>query len=65
MTEELRFALALFIIAAIGYLLWKTGALQALARKPTARCADGAYSYSAKPRGTCSHHIGVDEWLPA
>ncbi|MEU8824374.1 DUF3761 domain-containing protein [Streptomyces sp. NPDC048636] len=29
----------------------------------TARCDDGTYSYSAHPRGTCSHHGGVAVWL--
>lgn len=30
---------------------------------PTARCADGTYSYSANRQGTCSWHGGVAEWL--
>jgi hypothetical protein len=29
----------------------------------TARCEDGAYSFSHTPRGTCSYHGGVDKWL--
>jgi Protein of unknown function (DUF3761) len=28
----------------------------------TAECSDGATSYSANFRGTCSHHGGVDVW---
>lgn len=32
--------------------------------KPTARCSDGTYSYSANRRGTCSWHGGVAEWHP-
>jgi hypothetical protein len=30
---------------------------------PTARCADGTYSYSANRQGTCSWHGGVAKWL--
>jgi hypothetical protein len=29
---------------------------------PTARCADGTYSYSQSRRGTCSYHGGVSSW---
>jgi len=29
----------------------------------TARCRDGAYSFSAHRSGTCSHHGGVATWL--
>jgi uncharacterized protein DUF3761 len=29
----------------------------------TARCRDGAYSFSRSRRGTCSHHGGVAKWL--
>ncbi|KVE34660.1 DUF3761 domain-containing protein [Burkholderia sp. TSV86] len=29
----------------------------------TARCRDGAYSFSRHRRGTCSGHGGVDAWL--
>lgn len=29
----------------------------------TARCRDGTLSYSARRRGTCSHHGGVSVWL--
>jgi hypothetical protein len=29
---------------------------------PTARCADGTYSYSQNHSGTCSHHGGVSVW---
>ena len=29
----------------------------------TARCADGTYSFSQHPSGTCSHHGGVAAWL--
>jgi hypothetical protein len=32
--------------------------------RPTARCRDGSYSYSAHRRGTCSHHGGVAVWNP-
>jgi hypothetical protein len=31
----------------------------------TAICNDGTYSYSQSRSGTCSHHGGVKEWLPA
>ena len=30
----------------------------------SARCCDGAYSYSAHPQGSCSWHSGVCEWGP-
>ena len=33
------------------------------ATKPTARCKDGTFSYSANHTGACSHHGGVDQWL--
>lgn len=38
--------------------------IQAAQRPPgaTARCADGAYSFSEHRRGTCSHHGGVAAW---
>lgn len=29
----------------------------------TARCRDGAFSFSQSRRGTCSGHGGVAEWL--
>jgi len=29
----------------------------------TARCRDGAYSYSLHASGTCSHHGGVARWI--
>jgi len=29
----------------------------------SAVCRDGTYSYSARRRGTCSHHGGVAQWL--
>jgi hypothetical protein len=29
----------------------------------TARCRDGAWSFSEHHRGTCSHHGGVAAWL--
>ncbi|MFZ0118402.1 MAG: DUF3761 domain-containing protein [Pseudonocardiaceae bacterium] len=29
----------------------------------TARCSDGAYSFSQHRRGTCSGHGGVAQWL--
>jgi len=29
----------------------------------SARCRDGTYSFSRSPRGTCSHHGGVAQWL--
>lgn len=32
--------------------------------RPTARCRDGSYSYSAHRSGTCSHHGGVAVWNP-
>jgi hypothetical protein len=31
--------------------------------KPTARCKDGALSYSTHHSGACSHHGGVAQWL--
>jgi uncharacterized protein DUF3761 len=30
---------------------------------PTARCRDGAFSFSQSRQGTCSWHGGVAEWL--
>lgn len=33
-----------------------------LAHAQTAECSDGAMSYSANLRGTCSHHGGVAVW---
>ncbi len=65
MTEELKLAIGLLLIAAIGYLFWRTGVLQALAGRPTARCRDGSISFSKHHCGTCSHHGGVAEFLPA
>lgn len=32
-------------------------------RGATARCRDGAYSFSEHDRGACSHHGGVADWL--
>ena len=29
----------------------------------SAKCRDGAYSFSQHRRGTCSHHGGVSSWL--
>jgi hypothetical protein len=29
----------------------------------TARCRDGAYSFSEHRSGTCSGHQGVDQWM--
>jgi Protein of unknown function (DUF3761) len=65
MTEELKLAIGFLLITAIGYLLWRTGVLQALAGRPTARCRDGSISLRKHPCGTCSHHGGVAEFLPA
>ncbi len=31
----------------------------------TAQCRDGSYSYSQHRSGTCSHHGGVAQWMPA
>ncbi len=30
----------------------------------TAQCRDGTFSFSQSRRGTCSHHGGVEKWLP-
>lgn len=30
----------------------------------TAQCRDGTFSFSLSRRGTCSHHGGVQRWLP-
>lgn len=65
MTEEIKYLLVVLALAIIGYAIWRTGLLQALARKPTARCVDGTFSYSVSRCGTCSHHYGVEEWIPA
>ena len=65
MTEEWKAVIGVLIIAAITYILIRTGALQALIRKPTARCRDGSLSFSEHRCGTCSHHGGVFEFLPA
>jgi hypothetical protein len=65
MTEELKLAIGLLLVAAIGYFLWRTGALHALATRPTARCRDGSVSFSEHRCGTCSYHGGVAEFLAA
>jgi hypothetical protein len=64
MTDELRLVIGVLLIAAIGYLLCRTGVLQALVSRPTARCRDGSMSFSEHRCGTCSHHGGVAEFLP-
>jgi hypothetical protein len=64
MTEDYKLAIALVLIAAIGYLLWRTGVLR-LAVQPTARFRDGFMSYSEHRCGACSHHGGVAQFLPA
>ena len=38
----------------------ETGSIPAGA---TARCGDGTYSFSQNHSGTCSHHMGVAQWL--
>ena len=30
----------------------------------TGKCKDGTYTTSTTPIGACSHHGGVDSWLP-
>ena len=40
----------------------KTGVVPAGA---TAKCRDGTFSFSQHRSGTCSHHGGVSNWLPA
>lgn len=35
-----------------------------LVSPPSARCADGTYSYAANSQGGCSHHGGVYRWNP-
>jgi hypothetical protein len=65
MTDEWKIVIGFLIIALIGYVLVRTGALHALIRKPTTRCRDGSLSFSAHRCGTCSHHGGVFEFLPA
>jgi hypothetical protein len=42
----------------------KRAATVAQSSRPTARCRDNSYSYSAHRSGTCSHHGGVAEWNP-
>ena len=64
MTEELKLTIGLLLVVALGYLLWRTGVLHALASRPTARCRDGSVSFSEHRCGTCSHHGGVAEFLP-
>lgn len=54
MTDELRLAIGAPLFMAIGYLLWRTGVLRALAGPPTARCCDGSLSFSEHRCGTCS-----------
>ena len=65
MTEEFKLALGLLLMLVVGYVLIRTGAIHALLRKPTARCCDGSFSYSEHRCGSCSHHGGVAEFLPA
>jgi hypothetical protein len=66
MTEEHKLMLCiLFIVAAIIVIARYPAMLAAFTRKATARCRDGSLSFSLRPCGTCSHHRGVAEWLPA
>ena len=57
-------AAALFAMILVGSILAD------LVSPPSARCADGTYSYSVDSQGTCSHHGGVAEenptpwWVP-
>lgn len=65
MSDDWKFVLAFVFICAAIYLLVRTGLLQAVIRKPTARCHDGVLSFSKHRCGTCSHHGGVLEFFPA
>jgi hypothetical protein len=65
MTEELKLAICFLLIAAIGYVLLRTGVLHVLTNRPAARCRDGSMSFSEHRCGTCSHHGGVAEFLSA
>lgn len=66
MTEDQKFYLVItFVVVAIIVIARFPGILIAFIGKSTARCRDGSLSYSAHRCGTCSHHGGVDEFLPA
>ncbi|MBX9842656.1 MAG: DUF3761 domain-containing protein [Xanthobacteraceae bacterium] len=66
MTEEHKLLLltAAIVIALICIVRWPC-LLCALIGHPSARCRDGSLSFSIRRRGTCSHHGGVEEFLPA
>jgi len=66
MSDDWKFFFGLLIIAAIAAVVLRyPGILAAFVNKATARCRDGTLSFSANACGTCSHHGGVKEWLPA
>lgn|ERR1039458_5176852 len=52
------------IYAGLALALFLGGVLRDVVFPPTARCADGTYSYSAHHSGTCSWHGGVAQWNP-
>jgi len=54
-----------FVILAIVVVARFPAIFVAFADKATARCRDGSLSFSAHRCGTCSHHGGVTEFLPA
>jgi Protein of unknown function (DUF3761) len=66
MTEDYKFYLLMaLVILAIVVVARYPAILFAFVGKATARCCDGSLSYSAHRCGTCSHHGGVAEFLPA
>ena len=66
MTDEHRIWLLLaLLIVAIIVVARYPGILLAFVGKATTRCRDGSLSFSRHRCGTCSHHGGVAEFLPA
>lgn len=66
MTEDHKLILFVLLAVAIVFVIARyPGILLAFAGRATARCRDGSLSYSRHACGTCSHHGGVDEFIPA
>jgi Protein of unknown function (DUF3761) len=56
--------IALLLVLAIFVVARYPAILLAFVGRATARCYDGSLSFSAHRCGTCSHHGGVEEFLP-
>ena len=59
------YLLVALVIIAIVVIARYPAILLAFVGKATARCRNGSMSFSAHRCGTCSHHGGVAEFLPA